>query len=158
MIIFEQLQEMKYTHAVAREVLRFRTPATLVTHVAAVDFPLTEKYAIPKGTIVFPSVFESSFQGFTDPDRFDPERFLKGKEPEHVNWRNFMAFGAGPHQCPAQRYATNYLVLVITMFVSLVDFIRHVTDGCDDITYVPTICPKDGCTMYPSQRCSQEQE
>jgi len=33
-----------------------------VPHIAGVDFPLTPEYTIPKGTIVFPSLLESSFQ------------------------------------------------------------------------------------------------
>ncbi|GAB2226762.1 hypothetical protein Droror1_Dr00022582 [Drosera rotundifolia] len=151
----EQLQEMRYTQAVAKEVLRYRAPATLVPHIAGEDFPLTETYTIPKGTIVFPSVFESSFQGFTEPDRFDPERFLEGREEGHLYRRNFLVFGAGAHQCVGQRYAINHLVLFIAMFVSLIDFKRHTTDGCDHITYVPTICPKDDCTVYLSRRCTR---
>ncbi|GKB90078.1 cytochrome P450 710A11-like protein [Tanacetum coccineum] len=70
-ITADQLREMRYTEAVAREIIRYHAPATLVPHIAGEDFPLTETYTIPKGTIVFPSVFESSFQGFVDADRFD---------------------------------------------------------------------------------------
>ncbi|KAG4146347.1 hypothetical protein ERO13_D05G151801v2 [Gossypium hirsutum] len=55
LISTEQLREMKYTQAVAREVIRYRPPATLVPHIAMKDFLLTESYTIPKGTIVFPS-------------------------------------------------------------------------------------------------------
>ncbi|XP_057948841.1 cytochrome P450 710A11-like [Malania oleifera] len=153
-ITVEQLREMKYTEAVAREVIRFRTPATLVPHIAGEDVPLTESYTVPKGTIVFPSVFESSFQGFTDPDRFDPDRFNERRQEGRVYKTNFLAFGAGAHQCVGQRYAMNHLVLFIAMFTSLMDFKRHRTDGCDEIAYVPTICPKDDCKVLISRRCA----
>ncbi|XP_008783936.2 cytochrome P450 710A11-like [Phoenix dactylifera] len=151
----EQLREMRYTEAVAREVVRFRPPATMVPHIAGEPFPLTEWYTIPKGAIVFPSAYESSFQGFTEPDRFDPDRFSEERQEDRVYKRNFLAFGAGPHQCVGQRYAINHLVLFIAMFVSLIDFKRHRTDGCDDIAYVPTIVPKDECQVYLSQRCTR---
>ncbi|KAL5716325.1 sterol 22-desaturase [Ranunculus cassubicifolius] len=154
LISAEQLREMKYTEAVAREIIRYRPPATLVPHIAGVDFPLTETYTIPKGTIVFPSVFESSFQGFTDPDRFDPERFSDERKEDRLFKRNFLAFGAGAHQCVGQRYALNHLVLFLAMFTSLLDFRREKSDGCDDIIYVPTICPKDNCRVYLSRRCT----
>lgn len=155
MITPEQLREMKYTEAVAREVLRFRPPATMVPHIALEDFPLTESYTVPKGTIVFPSLFESSFQGFTEPERFDPSRFMENRREDQLYRRNFLAFGAGAHQCVGQRYALNHLTLFIALFVSLLDFKRHRTDGCDDITYVPTIAPKDDCLVYLSRRCAR---
>ncbi|KAG8365619.1 hypothetical protein BUALT_Bualt18G0125000 [Buddleja alternifolia] len=151
----EQLREMKYTEAVAREVVRIRAPATMVPHIAGVDFALTENYIIPKGTIVFPSVFDSSFQGFTEPDRFDPERFMEDRQEDRVYRRNFLAFGAGPHQCVGQRYAINHLMLFIAIFATLVDFKRDRMDGCDEIAYVPTIVPKDDCRVFMKQRCSR---
>lgn len=151
----EQLREMKYTEAVVREVVRIRAPATMVPHIAGVDFPLTENYVIPKGTIVFPSVFDSSFQGFTEPEKFDPDRFLEERQEDRVHKRNFLVFGAGAHQCVGQRYAINHLMLFIAMFASLVDFKRDRTDGCDEIAYVPTIVPKDDCRVFLSQRCTE---
>ncbi|QCD76995.1 cytochrome P450 [Vigna unguiculata] len=155
LITAEMLREMKYTQAVAREVVRFRPPATLVPHIAAERFALTESYTIPKGTIVFPSAFESSFQGFSEPERFDPERFSEERQEDQVFKRNFLAFGAGPHQCVGQRYALNHLVLFIALFATLIDFKRDRTDGCDEIAYVPTICPRDDCRVFLSQRCTR---
>ncbi|OAY57876.1 cytochrome P450 710A1 [Manihot esculenta] len=155
LITADQVREMKYTQAVAREVIRYRAPATLVPHVAVKDFPLTESYTIPKGTIVFPSVYESSFQGFIEADRFDPDRFSEERQEDQRFKRNFLAFGAGAHQCVGQRYALNHLVLFIALFSTLVEFKRHGTDGCDDIVYNPTISPKDGCTVFLSSRCTE---
>ncbi|XP_062096795.1 cytochrome P450 710A1-like [Humulus lupulus] len=155
LITGEMLSQMKYTQAVAREVVRYRAPATLVPHIATVDFPLTESYTIPKGTIVFPSTYESCFQGFTNADRFDPDRFSEERQEDRVYKRNYLAFGAGPHQCVGQRYAMNHLVLFIAMFCTLLDFKRHRTDGCDEIVYVPTICPKDDCMVFLSRRCQR---
>ncbi|XP_071715919.1 cytochrome P450 710A11-like [Rutidosis leptorrhynchoides] len=155
LITAEQLREMRYTEAVAREVIRYRAPATLVPHIAGEDFPLTETYTIPKGTIVFPSVFESSFQGFIEADRFDPDRFLEIRQEDRVYKKNYLAFGAGTHQCVGQRYAINHLVLFIAMFTSLFDFKRVRSDGCDEIAYVPTICPRDDCKVVLSLRCKQ---
>ncbi|CAI9782146.1 unnamed protein product [Fraxinus pennsylvanica] len=148
----ENLREMKYTEAVAREVVRIRAPATMVPHIAGVDFPLTENYVIPKGTIVFPSVLDSSFQGFAEAERFDPDRFMEERQEDRVYKRNFLAFGAGSHQCVGQRYAINHLKLFIAMFSTLIDFKRDRSDGCDEITYVPTIVPKDDCRVFLSQR------
>ncbi|OEL38031.1 Cytochrome P450 710A11 [Dichanthelium oligosanthes] len=142
--------------AVAREVVRHRPPATLVPHIAGEPFQLTEWYTVPKGAIVFPSVYESSFQGFPEAEAFDPERFFCESRREDVAFkRNFLAFGAGPHQCLGQRYALNHLVLFMALFVSVVEFRRERTPGCDDPVYMPTIVPKDGCAVYLKQRCAK---
>jgi cytochrome P450 family 710 subfamily A protein len=100
-------------------------------------------------------VLESSYQGFTEPGRFDPERFSEGRKEDQIFKRNFLAFGVGPHQCVGQRYALNQLVLFISMFTSLIEFRRDRTNGCDETVYVPTICPKDDCKVFLSKRCTR---
>ncbi|CAL4896375.1 unnamed protein product [Urochloa decumbens] len=154
-----QMAEMRYTQAVAREVVRYRPPATMVPHIAREAFPLAEGcYTVPKGATVFPSLYEASFQGFRDPAAFDPDRFFSEERREDLVFRrNFLPFGAGAHQCVGQRYALNHLVLFIALFVSLVDFRRHATEGCDDLVYIPTIAPKDDCAVYLEQRCAELQ-
>jgi len=150
------LQDMKYTMSVALEVIRLRPPATLVPHIAKEDFQLTDEYTVTKGTIVFPSVYESSFQGFTAGDRFDPDRFSDERREDVRFKRKFLAFGAGSHQCVGQRYAVRHLALFIALFVSVVDFKRdRNTDDSgqeDDLKYVPTIAPKDDCKVYLKRR------
>ncbi|KAG0499364.1 hypothetical protein HPP92_004055 [Vanilla planifolia] len=94
--------------------------------------------------------------GFPDPERFEPDRFLEERQEDRLYKRHFLAFGAGPHQCVGQRYAVNHLVIFVALFVSLLDFRRHRTDGCDEIAYVPTIVPKDDCTVLLSKRCEEK--
>lgn len=151
----ESLREMKYTEMVVKEVLRYRPPATLVPHIASTDIALTDTYTIPKGTIVFPSLLESSFQGFTDPYEFDPERFSPERKEDVLYKKNWLLFGAGAHQCLGQRYAINQLMLFVSLFTTLVDFKRARTPGCDDLLYTPTIAPKDEGVMYLSARDHQ---
>ncbi|CAK9146675.1 unnamed protein product, partial [Ilex paraguariensis] len=147
----EQLSKMRFTQAVAKEIVRFRPPGIVMPHVVLENFQLTENYTIPKGTIVFPSIFESSFQGFVEPHRFDPDRFMEERQEDRIYKKNFLVFGTGAHQCVGQRFAINHLVLFIAIFTSLIDFKRHRTDGCDDFVYVPTIIPKDECKVFLSK-------
>lgn len=49
----EQLEGMKYTRAVVRELLRYRPPVLMVPYLVKKSFPITPDYTIPKGK--FPS-------------------------------------------------------------------------------------------------------
>lgn len=39
------------------------------------DYKLQDDYTIPKGTIVFPSLWHATIAGFPKNDKFDPDRF-----------------------------------------------------------------------------------
>lgn len=45
----EQLESMKYTRAVVRELLRFRPPVLMVPYMVKKPFPMTPEYTAPKG-------------------------------------------------------------------------------------------------------------
>lgn len=45
----DQLESMKYTRAVVRELLRYRPPVLMVPYEVKKDFPITPEYTIPKG-------------------------------------------------------------------------------------------------------------
>ncbi len=47
---------------VVKEILRYRAPAPMVPQLAYCDYPLSEEYAIPKGTLVFPSINAANMQ------------------------------------------------------------------------------------------------
>eukprot|EP00850_Spirogloea_muscicola_P023740 SM000385S14618 [mRNA] locus=s385:33530:36853:+ [translate_table: standard] len=161
----ELLRSLGYVDQVMREVLRFRPPATMVPHVAAVPFPLTDKYTVPKvasiaykddhtygcfrfqGTIVFPSLLEASFQGFAEPHRFDPDRFSPGRREDVAHKRSWLLFGAGPHQCLGQRYAMNHIKLFIALLCTSLDWRREPSPNRDELAYVPTIIPRDGALV-----------
>ncbi len=70
----QMVESMTYTRAVIKEILRFRPPAVMVPSIAMVDFKLDDTCVAPKGSLVVPSIWAACFQGFTNPDVFDPDR------------------------------------------------------------------------------------
>lgn len=45
----DQLESLKYTRAVVRELLRYRPPVLMVPYVAKKPFPIDDSYTVPKG-------------------------------------------------------------------------------------------------------------
>ena len=142
----DQLTQMKYTWQVMKELLRLRPPATLAIHVANKPVKISDDYTAPRGALVIPSIWSSNRLGFPEPERFDPDRFNATRE-EHLKFdRNFLTFGAGPHVCIGQRYAMNHIMLFISLLTDC-DFERAHRANQDEIIYLPTIYPADGCVL-----------
>eukprot|EP00741_Cyanophora_paradoxa_P006955 tig00001065_g6729.t1 len=139
----ETLNEMEYMTMAVKEVLRYRPPATMVPHEAVRDTPLgSDGYVAKKGTVVFPSIWCASFENFTDPHAFDPERFNAERREDEKFPRNMLVFGMGAHVCLGKAYATNQLKMFTSLLATHADWDRLVRDGDDEIVFTPTICPK----------------
>jgi cytochrome P450 family 710 subfamily A protein len=140
------LTQMKYTWQVMKELLRLRPPATIALHLANKPIKISEDYTAPKGTLIIPSIWSSNRIGYPDPEKFDPERFNSDRM-EHIKFdKNFLTFGAGPHSCLGQRYAMNHIILFISLLTDM-DFQRANRSNMDQIMYLPTIYPADGCVL-----------
>jgi cytochrome P450 family 710 subfamily A protein len=133
---------------VVREILRFRPPVPFVPHIAERDVTdLIDNFTVPKGAIIFPDIIAASQQGFTQPERFDPDRFSADRS-EHIKFAdNFMIFGCGPHLCLGRQYAMNQLCVFVGLAATLLDFDRKSTPDMDEIKYMPTVVPKDDCPV-----------
>jgi hypothetical protein len=83
----ELIGQMVFTRQVIKELLRYRAPAPMVPQMAYAPYPISEDYNIPKGTLVFPSVNSACMQGFTEPEKFDPDRFGPDRKEDIVHAR-----------------------------------------------------------------------
>lgn len=148
----ENLAKMQYTRQFMKEVLRFRAPATLIPHVALTDVKLNNEVTIPKGTLVCPSLYSSSFQGFTDPYTFDPDRFSPERKEDVIYKKHFLVFGSGPHRCIGYEYAMFHLLAFTAIFAANCEFEHIVSPSTEEIVYGPTIYPGDGCVLKVAPR------
>lgn len=157
-ITMEILDEMKYTKAVVREVLRYRPPVILVPYLAKKAFPVTPTYTVPKGmytrfsgmysanisegAMIIPSVYPAlrDPEVYENPDVFDPERYYSG-DAEVKGAKNFLVFGTGPHYCIGQVYAQNNLALMIGKAAMNLDWVHHPTPLSEVIKVFATIFP-----------------
>ncbi|XP_062522743.1 uncharacterized protein LOC134197433 isoform X2 [Corticium candelabrum] len=158
----ELLEKMPYAYQVVKEILRFRPPATMIPQIALKDCKILDNYTVPKGSIVLPYVWSAHFEGFTNPDKFDPDRFSLERHEDIIYAKNFMAFGFGAHACLGQRYAMNHMTAFIAIMSTNVEWhrTRPGSPESQDIAYFPTIYPADGCVITMKRRqaaCTKDQ-
>lgn len=148
-VTMDQLESMRYTRAVVRELLRYRPPVLMVPYLTKKPFPITDTYTVPKGAMIVPTTFVALHdpEVYPNPDYFDPERYYSG-DAEEKGAKNFLVFGTGPHYCLGQTYAQLNLALFVGKASLLLDWVHHPTPKSEEIKVFATIFP------MVSLRCS----
>jgi cytochrome P450 len=99
------LPNLPYTLQVLRETLRLYPPVYAFTRRAMSTVQLGT-YRIPKGTsvVISPYTLHRRTSFFSNPERFDPERFAPQREQNLPRYA-YIPFGAGPHICLGMHFA-----------------------------------------------------
>ncbi|GAA5896182.1 hypothetical protein JCM6882_008512 [Rhodosporidiobolus microsporus] len=144
------LEQMPYTNAVTKEVLRYRPPVIMVPYLTKKPFPINDEYTVPKGTMLIPSFWNSLHDPFVypDPDSFVPSRWLPGgANADGSDSKNWLVFGAGAHKCIGQNYVYMHMSAVIGSAAMLLDWEHEKTPESEEIQIIATLFPKDGCRL-----------
>lgn len=139
----ELIQKMKYTNNTVRETLRYRPPVLMVPYVVKQNFPITDSYTAPKGSMVIPTLYPALHdpEVFEDAESFIPERW---ENPTgDMDKRNWLPFGVGPHVCLGQKYVLMLFTGMLGKFLMGADLVHHKTDLSEEIKVFATIFPKD---------------
>jgi cytochrome P450 len=118
---YADLPSLPYTTMVVKESLRLYPPTwALIPREAVEDVPLGD-FVIRKGgwVYIYPWVLHRDPRFFPEPERFDPERFAPGRV-ESIPQHAYIPFGAGPHLCIGNSFATMEMVLAVSTVVSRV--------------------------------------
>ena len=110
-IRFEDIARLEYSGRLVAEVLRFYSPAFMFTRSPHAEVRIGG-HRIPAGSIVLysPYLLQHNPAVFTDPECFDPDRW---RSPSVDMYRSQMPFGAGPHQCIGESFATTEMTIAI---------------------------------------------
>lgn len=117
--VVEDLARLPYTRMVVSEAMRLRPPAYILGRRALVPYAVPgTPYVIPQGTTVFVSQYllHRDPRFWSEPDRFDPERWRTGagKDGERERPRfAYFPFGAGTRVCIGEQFAWMELTLVL---------------------------------------------
>ncbi|KAF7288359.1 Cytochrome P450 [Mycena chlorophos] len=127
---FEHKASLPYVEAVLREVLCWRPVLPLsVPHATSAEDDYGG-YFIPKETTVVMNIWALTHEESTygsDPNAFNPDRFLKPDgtllEANHTS----LAFGLGPRICPGRFYAEDVLWLTFVSVLAFFDIGKAMT-------------------------------
>jgi cytochrome P450 len=109
---FEDIARLPYITNSLKEALRMYPPASsLISRRTLRDVKLAS-WTIPKGAMVrvTPWVVHRDARWFTEPTRFDPERF--DGENSITHRQSFMPFGTGPRACIGSQFALTEMTLI----------------------------------------------
>jgi cytochrome P450 len=131
-------------NATLKEALRLYPPATGTFSRVAQRILRVGDVDIPKGAIVAIPIWniQHDERWFDDPESFRPERFLPGA-PDIVRGA-YLPFGAGPHFCLGQHFATAELALIAARLILQYDVALEPGQG------LPT--PEVDLALKPSRR------
>ncbi|KAL9102533.1 MAG: hypothetical protein Q9187_009112 [Circinaria calcarea] len=138
----DMLEKMTFTRAVVKETLRYRPPVIMVPYLVKKDFPVSDTFTAPKGSMIVPSVYPALHDpvAYPNPDSFDPDRWITGDAEKMT--KNWLVFGTGPHYCLGQTYAQLNLMAMIGKASMHLDWKHQVTPLSEDIKVFATIFPQ----------------
>lgn len=135
------LESLTYTNAVVKELLRHRPPVIFVPYLATKDFSVTPDYTVPKGSMIVPSCYPALHDpdAYPDPNVFNPDRWITGDAESKT--KNWLVFGAGPHDCLARRYVPLTMAAMIGKAALEIDWKHHATELSEEIRVFATLFP-----------------
>ncbi|XP_043494017.1 cytochrome P450 4C1-like [Polistes fuscatus] len=142
-ITMEDTKKMKYLERVIKETLRLFPSGPLIARTLSRDTKVINNVIIPKNCHVVISIFSLHRKDkyWTDPLRFNPDRFLPG----NYNEKCFRPFSFGKRGCIGQKFA------MIQMKVIAASLLRKFTVRIDHPVSVKNVNLKFSITLQPAE-------
>lgn len=153
----DMVDKMTYTRYVIKEMLRLRPPVLMVPYQTKKDWPVSEEYTAPKGSMIIPSFWMVLHDEnvYPNPDKFDPMRWSpSGTAEQHP--KSFMPFGFGTHYCLGREYAVMHMMASVGLASLLTDWKHEVTKDSEKIVIMSTTYPADACRLEFTPRNGAE--
>jgi cytochrome P450 len=142
--------QLEFTRAVLQESMRLYPPVWGLGRENVAEYAIGD-YVLPPRTIIFPCQFiiHRDERFYDDPERFDPDRWLRGIEARNPRYAYF-PFGAGPRACIGAGFAMLEMAAVLATLLRAYRF----TAVDERIELVPaiTLRPRDGIQFTAERR------
>ncbi len=107
----DDVSRLIWCDAVFKEALRLYPPVPIIPRMAYEEFILGDYRVAPDTVILIcPWVTHRDQRFFSEPERFRPERWIDGPEPQRYT---YLPFSGGPRTCIGQGFATTESILAI---------------------------------------------
>ena len=122
-ISFQALRSIPQLESVIKETLRLHPPLIILMRLVQEEIELAGR-TIPAGTIVAssPRVSNRLPEDFPDPERFDPSRYLDGRQEDLQNRWTWIPFGAGKHRCVGNAFAMMQIKAIFSVLLRDFEF------------------------------------
>ena len=104
-----KLLDLPYLHAIIKETMRLYPPAPLSAPHQSREDCVVAGYNVPKGTRLFVNLWRIHRDPnvWSDPNEFQPERFLTSQKHVDIKGNHFelLPFGSGRRMCPGVSFA-----------------------------------------------------
>ncbi|KAI6120009.1 cytochrome P450 [Pisolithus croceorrhizus] len=152
---FEDRERLPYLQATMYEVMRWNPAVPLgVPHATTAD-DIVDGYHIPKGTLVIFNTWAMANNEYSDPERFDPTRYLTVDEKLQPDAKqsNSKFFGFGRRMCPGRFFADDSLWAAAAVILSTFRFEKAKDAFGKEIEVEPVF--RRGVVSYPAPcQCS----
>ncbi|KFM65735.1 Cytochrome P450 3A24, partial [Stegodyphus mimosarum] len=128
------VRDMKYLDCVVSETLRMYPVATATEREAVTDYKLGNTgIIIEKGNRVTVPIYSMHYdpEFFPEPEKFDPERWVKDSGKLNHPQYAYLPFGAGPRNCLGMRFA------LLEIKLGMANILRHYRFKKSERTKVP---------------------
>ena len=124
LLTVDTLRKLVWTRAVVEETMRLYPPAPLIGRMARNEEMLGgERVSAGASILISPWVLHRHARLWSDPDMFDPERFLPGRR-DQISRYSYLPFGAGPRVCMGMNFAMQEAVILLAMLIKYLRFER----------------------------------
>src|SRR5690606_11571153 len=122
-VSFQALRSIPKLEASLKEALRLHPPLIILLRVAQEELELAGN-RIPAGTMVgaSPRVSNRMAEHFPEPERFDPRRYLDGRQEDRLNQWTWIPFGAGRHRCVGNAFAMMQMKAIFSVILRDFEF------------------------------------